>query len=136
MGYESANTNQVQQTNNTVDDLLDTPTTNTEAISGGKKNVTAAYSLDDFGGGMMSQQNIEPKDIKFNEHSDLESDKFQNMWMQLQESGKINCTFNKEFPSINDIEEIMKQQRFFSVASGQVGSDYKFFFHCKLANEM
>lgn len=54
--------------------------------------------------------------------------------MQLPEAGQIHKQLKGNFPTIPHVEQAMASSYIFVMASGQVGDELKFYFHCQLAD--
>lgn len=68
--------------------------------------------------------------------SDLDGERFQMMWMQLPNSGQIQRAFRPGFfVNIQALEQKFTSQKLFTMASGQVGDETKFYLHSQLADK-
>ncbi len=56
------------------------------------------------------------------------------LWMQLPDAGKIQKTM-RSMPQIAMVEQRMAEHFIFAMASGQVGDELKFYFHCQLLDK-
>jgi hypothetical protein len=86
--------------------------------------------LDSFqNSNLLNQSNLPP--IQLSETSELDSERFQQLWMQLpnqaplMKSLRLDVQFN-----IQQIEGHFKEMKMQCMASGQMGTELKFFFHC------
>jgi hypothetical protein len=68
--------------------------------------------------------------VQFAPASDCDGEKFQTLWMQLPDSGLVNLTIRANWNcNIAEIEAKMKEVNIFTMASGLVGDEIKFYFH-------
>ena len=77
----------------------------------------------------------QPQQLQLAPMSDLDGEKFQTYWMQLPDGGTINRPIKPNLiPNTGAIEAKMKEANIQTMASGQVGDEIKFYFHCQLAD--
>ena len=75
-------------------------------------------------------------EVQLSPHSDVDGEKFQTLWMQLPEAGRVNKQVKSGWMiNIQEIQSKMQEGNIFTMASGIVGDEVKFYFHCKLADE-
>ena len=137
-------------TSNASNDLLGGQISSTQPSAGGTQysldgmmggqstGGTSASFLDSFAGSSLLQANNAPA-ISLAEASDLDSERFQQLWMQLptgcggqpiSKSLRLDVQF-----ATGDIESHFKENQVSCMASGQLGTELKFFFHCQLADK-
>ena len=74
--------------------------------------------------------------LQFSPASDCDGEKFQTLWMQLPEAGRVSLSIRPGWTcNIQEIEAKMKEAGIFTMASGMVGDEIKFYFHCQLADK-
>ena len=82
--------------------------------------------------GVMGQANVQA--IVLSDTSELDSERFQQLWMQLPiscggaaitKSLRLDMQFN-----VQVVEQKFKDHKLQAMASGQIGNELKFFFHC------
>ena len=61
----------------------------------------------------------------------MDGEKFQTLWMQLPDAGQVNKQIKPNYQlNIAGIEAKMKEGNISTMASGQIGDELKFYFHC------
>ena len=67
--------------------------------------------------------------LQLHEQPDLDSERFQTLWMQLTDAGNIQKQIRSDVHlATNEIEAHLSKQKIFCMASGQIGNEFKFFF--------
>lgn len=108
-----------------------------DGMMGGNVAPSANNLLDQMGG-MMNQQ-VNSDLIVLNDVSELDSERFQQLWMQLPVGcggqALIKPLRNDMQFTVQVVENKFKENKLQTMASGQMGNELKFFFHCQLADK-
>ena len=128
-----------------IDDLLGGPAippANQAAAQ--SQPVAPTYSLDNmFGGGVNTADSLlgigmpsaAQPDVQLAPESDCDGEKFQTLWMQLPDCGQVNLPIKQNWIcNVAEIKAKMEEAKIFTMASGLVGDEIKFYFHAKLAD--
>ena len=103
-----------------------------EGILGGPTSQPAG-SQNDMLSGFNFGGSAPVADIQFAPASDCDGEKFQTLWMQLPEAGQVSLSSKPGWVSnVAEIEAKMKEANIFTMASGLVGDEIKFYFHSQL----
>ena len=97
------------------------------------------YSLDGmgaFGFGSTSSGPSAPQNVELSGTPDLDSERFQSLWMQIPENPPHTKTLKPGMHfTTQEIEQTLAQSKIFCMASGQIGNDLKFFFYAQMADK-
>ena len=91
------------------------------------------------GGGLLDLGTMGGAQIALADQSELDSERYEQLWTQLPvafNGHPLTKQLNPALqPSAQQMEQHLKASNVHCIASGQQGSELKFFFHCQLADK-